>query len=258
MKKLVAAVTLVALGATGAFAAAFNYPRTGVVNSVHNLDSLVERTAGSAGDSQARVCAFCHTPHHALADPTGQEQPLWSHQYTGYINNWTPYHSPTLNATITDPLMGPSRLCMSCHDGIVAADQHYGIAGQLTLVGDGFGGRAVGAADTAGNADFSNDHPIGFDYLAVAGNTLGGGTPGQDSGIFGPNLDYLGNAGVTILSTLYQGKYMTCATCHDVHNRDNAINTAASTRNYFVYAPQDGSKLCLSCHDKGDPARTGQ
>ncbi len=250
MKKLVAAVALVALGATGAFAAAFNAPATGVVNSVHNLNSAQEIAAGSAGDSQARVCAFCHTPHHALADPTGQEQPLWSHQYTGYINNWTPYHSPTLDANITDPLMGPSRLCMSCHDGVVAADQHYGTAGSLTLVGDDFGGRAIGAQDTAGNANFSNDHPIGFDYNAVAGKAPATGT---DKGIWGAvGRAFKGNAAVTVADTLYQGQYMTCATCHDVHNKDNAVNVAASTRNYFVYAPQDGSQLCLTCHDKGD------
>jgi hypothetical protein len=250
MKKLVIAVALVALSATGAFAAAANAPGTGVVNSVHNINTI----PGATADAQARVCAFCHTPHHALADPTGQEQPLWSHQYTGYINNWTPYHSPTLDANITDPLMGPSRLCMSCHDGVVAADQHYGIAGtKVGLGGDGFGGRDIGLADAAGNANFGNDHPIGFDYLAVAGKAPATGT---DKGIWGAtNRTFRGNLNnptITVKDTLYQGQYMTCATCHDVHNKDNAANIAASSRNYFVYAPQDGSQLCLTCHDKGD------
>ena len=225
-KKLLTAACVtafVAMGATGALA--FNEPATGVVNSVHNINRIpLVQT-----DAQARVCAFCHTPHHALVDPTGQEQPLWSHQYTGYVNNWTPYHSPTLNADITDPLMGPSRLCMSCHDGVVAADQHYGIAGiKGNLGGDDFGGRDIGLADATGNANFSNDHPIGFDYTLVSGNTLGGGT-GSDKGIFGSNLTFLGNtnnATIKIADVLYDGKFMTCATCHDVHNKDNASNTA--------------------------------
>ena len=251
MKKLVTAAALVAMGATAAFAApAFNAPATGVVNSVHNINTL----PGATVDAQARVCAFCHTPHHALIDPTGDEQPLWSHQYTGYINNWTPYHSPTLDANITDPLMGPSRLCMSCHDGVVAADQHYGIAGtKVGLGGDGFGGRDIGLADASGNANFSNDHPIGFDYTLVAGKAP---ATGSDKGIFGAaGRTFKGNTNnptITVADTLYKGQFMTCATCHDVHNKDNATNIAASTRNYFVYAPQDGSQLCLTCHDKGD------
>jgi hypothetical protein len=53
---------------------------------------------------------------------------------------------------------------------------------------------------------------------------------------------------------------MTCATCHDVHNKNNVPNNAANQLdaahadtvqgNYFVFAPQSGSQLCTSCHDK--------
>ena len=43
---------------------------------------------------------------------------------------------------------------------------------------------------------------------------------------------------------------MTCATCHDVHNKDNAVNTLGGF-NYFVYSNQAGSSLCLTCHAKG-------
>jgi hypothetical protein len=44
---------------------------------------------------------------------------------------------------------------------------------------------------------------------------------------------------------------MTCATCHDVHNKDNANNTLGSM-NYLVYSDQQNSSLCLTCHDKGN------
>jgi hypothetical protein len=57
-------------------------------------------------------------------------------------------------------------------------------------------------------------------------------------------------------------RYFTCATCHDVHNLDNVRNDAstqydagvhragAMEPNYFVFAPQSGSQLCISCHNK--------
>jgi len=54
-----------------------------------------------------------------------------------------------------------------------------------------------------------------------------------------------------IANTLYAG-YVTCATCHDAHNTNNAINLPDPNTNiapnYFVRAPEQGSSLCLSCH----------
>ena len=57
-----------------------------------------------------------------------------------------------------------------------------------------------------------------------------------------------------ISDTLYGG-YVTCASCHEVHNTRNAVNAASIysptfTPNYFVWAPEEGSALCLSCHVK--------
>ena len=252
MKKLVTAACVTAMLTMGAMAAfAGSAPGTGVVGSAHDINF----TPGAAVDTQGRVCAFCHTPHHALVDPTGEQQPLWSHQYTGYVNNWIPYQSATLNADVTDPLMGPSRLCMSCHDGLVAVDQHYNFPGapKVGIGGDGWDGRDIGmaTATSGGNADFSNDHPIGFDYNLVAGKAP---ATGSDIGIFGAvGRAFINNPkAMTIENTLYKGQFMTCATCHDVHNKDNATNVIASGKNYFVYSPQDGSALCLTCHDKGD------
>jgi hypothetical protein len=58
----------------------------------------------------------------------------------------------------------------------------------------------------------------------------------------------------TIKSTLYNGSIMTCATCHEVHNKENAAQDAATdgsaTPNYFLYAKESNSLICLSCHVK--------
>jgi hypothetical protein len=214
-------------------------PGTGIQGSKHDINTLV----GATKDPQERICAFCHTPHHA-ADPTASDyMPLWSHDLT--TQTYLPYQSASLEAEtkgVADPLVGPSRLCMSCHDGVIAADQHYGNPGSKTLVGDAFGQMAVGT-----NGDMTNDHPIGFDYTKVAGANGGAGT---DKRIF-PATDTLafkGNPTVLVKDQLHSGNIMTCATCHDVHNKDNTNGGASA--NYFVYAPQKDSQLCLTCHDK--------
>jgi nitrate/TMAO reductase-like tetraheme cytochrome c subunit len=63
------------------------------------------------------------------------------------------------------------------------------------------------------------------------------------------DLNYGGTYRVKVADRLYQGQYMTCATCHDVHNRMNQDDPAAAA-NYLVLAPQKDSALCLTCHIK--------
>lgn len=244
MKKKILDLLVIAAFAVigGTVAYAGSTPGTGVPGSKHDINILT----GATPDTQGRVCAFCHTPHHAV-DPTASDyMPLWSHDLTQQV--YIPYQSITLEAetkNVVDPLSGPSRLCMSCHDGLIAADQHYGAteSGTLVLKGDGFGQMAVGT-----NGDLTNDHPIGFDYTKVAGASGGAGT---DRGIFPATdtLTYKNNqAAVKVKDQLWGGNIMTCATCHDVHNKDNT--NGGANGNYFVYAPQKDSALCLTCHDK--------
>jgi hypothetical protein len=216
-------------------------PGSGISLSKHDINTL----KGASQDSQQRICAFCHTPHHAY-DPNAYDyMPLWSHDLTQ--QTFTPYQSVTLEPDtreVVDPLAGPSRLCMSCHDGIIAADRHYSTfePGTRILTGDGADSKAVGFG-----GDMTNDHPIGFDYTKVAGAN---GASGTDRRIFAADATrtFRGNPSVLIRDQLHSGTIMTCATCHDVHNKDNT--NGGGTYNYFVHAPQQDSQLCLSCHDK--------
>ena len=260
-KNLLALFSLTAIiAASTATALAFTAPGLGVVGSKHDINEYAKIYNGVpstiSGDEQERVCAFCHTPHHALdpADNNADYLPLWSHDLTS--KNYAPYASDTLNATIGDPLIGPSRLCMSCHDGVVAIDTHYKKAGDTInaaqLTGDIFSVSdaehgAVGAGDS-----LIGDHPIGFNYIDAKN---------ADKGLNPESDQFKGNgSGVTIKDTLHLGTTMTCATCHDVHNKDNvasktgsAIDNSGGTAtgfNYFVYAPQQRSQLCTTCHDK--------
>ncbi len=242
---------------TAGAALALGPPGSGVRGSVHDM-----RYSAGAVDfgGNDRVCAFCHTPHHAYlaADPNAY-YPLWSRQLDTL--NFDPYTSPTINAAdfyTPDIAIGPTRLCMSCHDGSIAPDQHYNFPGIVNpLVGDSWGQPGIGA----GQNRLLDDHPIGFNYKEVAiGPAAGDPAAGVVYGRAGYEdpwireassgvLNYGGRFQVRVVDRLYQGQIMTCATCHDVHNKLNA-DDAAAVVNYLVLAPQRDSALCLTCHIK--------
>ena len=265
MKKMLAVVALSMLTATAAFAG--TTAGTGVLGSPHDMNAVT----GLTDDNQGRVCAFCHTPHHAV-DLAGQYNPLWSHMPTAIAGQ--PYTSPTFDAeqiagALVDPLIGPSRLCMSCHDGAIAPDQHYGsanVAPSGRFASDDFAGypSAVKNIAIGLGGNFTNDHPIGFDINQSLATDIGlfplinTTETWLLAGVRGTKLI---SAGLYKPTAASLEQYMTCATCHDVHNKDNVENsvangiadgnhTDAANLNYFVFAPQSGSQLCLSCHDK--------
>jgi hypothetical protein len=156
MRKLagILAVTAFVMGsATAVFSGPL--PATGVFKSPHDMN-----TKGQV-DSMERTCVFCHTPHNATPDDTGvNTYPLWNHTLpstTGWQNYvWAAPLNSGLNTS--DPLAGPSRLCMSCHDGVTAFDTHNGAIAQA-------GGTKLSGAKAVGrNSDLTDDHPIGFSY----------------------------------------------------------------------------------------------
>jgi len=233
-------------------------PGTGVVGSMHDMNNV----AGMSKDTYGRACAFCHTPHNAQ---TTALAPLWNHQPSTVTLDPYVWKAPA-NASIKfadDPLVGPSRLCMACHDGIVAPDSHGTAGGSV-----GSTGMTAGYTDALGNfakrsiTDLTVTHPIGFKYdLAASARGTTEIIPSTSGFINTPvtasfdtnNVDRLAGTTTTtkkIKDTLYNG-YMTCASCHEVHNTLNAKPDVTGTQyNYFLYAKEEGSAICLSCHVK--------
>lgn len=196
---------------------------TGIIGSKHDLNAFNE----GQKDPQGRICAYCHVPHHAEGSVLAPGA-LWD--AISADKTFKPYESATFDAAVPDNLIGATRICLSCHDGTIASDSHP------SLRQDSFGGTGVGA-----QTDLSNDHPIGIDYVAVVE---------ANSGYKSPKALWLdGNGVVTVQSVLHEGRYITCATCHDMHNKHN-VSDENFTYNYFVYSRQAKSSLCLSCHDK--------
>ena len=287
MKKVLA--TVVALGCLAAAGTALGgvAAGTGVNGSLHDMTKIT----GTNVDIMGRVCVYCHTPHHADVTDGTANLPLWNHeltsddQFTAYT--WaTPNNSNDGAFDIVDPLAGPSRLCMSCHDGGIAIDQHGSAFAQagVKLVGTVWEGIDYqGRADLT--KDLSNTHPIGFDYNDIAafrnskagnGDATGTEIVTSDNG-YATAIDYSQAQGVynvvtrndgtnskLIADNLYGGSVMTCATCHEVHNKENAtqdnykagtpakvvLGTPQNAPNYFLYAKQTESLICLSCHIK--------
>ena len=271
MKKITVVLASAALVASASMALAGAAPATGINGSMHDIN--VAGGGTYKADVFKRTCAFCHTPHNAL--PAGlAPAPLWNHAPSTVTLDPYVWASP-LNAPITfnaDPLIGPSRLCMACHDGITAVDSH-GSAGSFN------GGNTKLTAhytDALGNdtkrfiVDLTVTHPIGFKYadaVTARNNQDGNQLVAASVGFIKDNQAALTNgtfntnnrAGIAtgtkrIQDTLYGG-YFTCASCHDVHNSVNAAPApstvaAGNSYNYFIYAQEEGSAICLSCHIK--------
>jgi hypothetical protein len=275
MLNVLCAVAIVAMSSAALAAgppapgAGDNSPGSGVWQSVHDL------TNGPVGggaphapavpnfipDLQMRLCAYCHTPHHAIlvGSPEGgmaDYLPLWSHEVSTVT--FTPYQSATFDpkggVTMNsgpsgDPLTGPSRLCMSCHDGLTAVDNYYGMNNGHPM----FGGEPIFTLNPVIEHNGNQTHPIGF---AMTDVLPGSGSGREDNyNLLALNASSKFVTGLTdnvnVLDRLYFGAIMTCATCHDVHNTLNKVSYQPGVANFLTLGTQKNSGICLSCHTQG-------
>ena len=183
-----------------------SYPSVSVVNTAHNLNNY---PGVSIPGNQ--VCLPCHTPHNALL--AGEDNVLWNHAETG--ETFVMYSS-----TANQP-EGPSKMCLSCHDGVTAIDNYGGNAGSIVMTG----GAALGT-------DLSDDHPIGVEYPTSEPADY------KDPGSFAPGIG--GGKGVQLV-TINSIARVECTSCHHVHN--NGLGS-------FLRVPIQESYLCLQCHIK--------
>jgi len=255
-KKLAVALAVAALASSATVVLAGSGAATGINGSMHDINSLSSYTP----DKFQRTCVFCHTPHNA--QKTDLNVPLWNHANAASVTMATPYTwiAPTNSGiNIGDPLIGPSRLCMACHDGVTAVDSH-GTAGSDVQGTKAMASSYVDGLNNTANrfiTDLTVTHPIGFtwtDAVAARGTEIVDKSLGFITNDVTGNFDSVNRTGMTystktIKDTLY-GDYMTCATCHDVHNTVNAKPSAGNSYNYFLYAKEEGSAICLSCHVK--------
>jgi predicted CXXCH cytochrome family protein len=183
-----------------------SYPSVSVINTPHNLNNY---PGVSIPGNQ--VCLPCHTPHNALL--AGEENVLWNHAETG--ETFTMYSS-----TAGQP-EGPSKMCLSCHDGVTAIDSYGGTSGTVVMTGSA----ALGT-------DLSDDHPIGIEYPTALPSEY------NDPNTFAPGIN--GGPGVKLVE-INSVERVECTSCHHVHN--NGLGN-------FLRVPIQESYLCLQCHIK--------
>ena len=177
----------------------------GIINTVHNL------SASGPGEyksyTEQRVCIFCHTPHNATPST-----PLWNKELKP--QNYVLYTSSSMQAVTQQPT-GPSRLCLSCHDGTVA----------LGAVKVPSGGIQMNREIEPGTPSYigtilSDDHPVSFSYFDSLPNP-------ELSPTLPEGLLFYGNGEVH------------CTTCHDPH--DDTFGDFLVSFNFY-------SELCVKCH----------
>ena len=251
MKKLVVTVGVLALALS---AQSYGATSKGIEGSPHDMSN----STTYPWNTRNGMCSPCHTIHHT--DPS-QIVPLWTHGTT--TTTFTPYSSPTLQATVGQP-GGVSLACLSCHDGTVALNSNYS-AGTNSVSGTAqFINSSYVIPDGAGN-DLSHMHPISFTYDAALATTDGqlenpttykigdvksiitsNTPPVPSTGWTGTSL-----TGKSIDQALLFNHKVECASCHDPHKlAGSAPSSGIMVRISGTDAGGMGSTLCRTCHIK--------
>ncbi len=188
--------------------------KTAVIGSQHDLSVT---GSGPVKSSQGDACIFCHAPHNVMPNVT----PLWDHALSS--QNYTTYSSSTYTSGAQTPASGSSKLCLSCHDGTVAAGLTV-TNGLISTTG------SMTSADVLGT-NLSNSHPVSM-------------TPADD-GSLATSLFANPPSTKDPSVKLVAGK-VECTTCHDPHMPRND-----PTVPMFLVRSNAGGALCLACHDPG-------
>ena len=225
--------------------------QAGIVGSPHDFSSQSWNVQPS---DPASVCSACHIAHHADSSVI----PLWSHATT--VSSFTMYNTANVTAlgdTATDlqaPIdaqpAGPSKACLSCHDGTVAINT--------------YGGSTKGTAQYVTNSanlgtDLTHSHPISLSYTP---SIVGPGV-NQDKWLYNPNTTpvltpdsgpFIPGNDMTINGFLLNGdNRLECTSCHDVHNQEGTpydLNNNPKLVKIVGTQAGKGSLLCRSCHNK--------
>ncbi len=191
-----------------------------IVNTKHNLS--VTGPGDIRSTSETRICVFCHTPHNAAP-----KTPLWNKNITGVT--YILYQSTTLAATgkIRQP-DGPTRLCLSCHDGTVALGAVLKPSENISMTYQ----YIPQSRPTYIGTFLQDDHPVSFSYYASLSN---------------PEI----NPAIPSTLLFYNNGSVDCSTCHDPHeDAYQSLDKNGVLTGKFLAVNNISSALCTMCHIK--------
>lgn len=210
---------------------------TGLKDSPHDFSRKQAITVG--------LCTFCHTPHRA-----GTTRLLWNHKLPAGTYSWkdvTETSGGTAYPTIKPEWGGPTKFCLSCHDGSVAIGDIYWWSGQAPATPL----NSDRAPDVVGDAiAMPGNHPVAMPYpYDRLPSTYNGVTTGPGVRVETykprPELEGIplytdpGNGGVRPGGSVGRAG-LECSSCHDVHNGPTAQDGD------LLRGKGDG--LCNKCH----------
>jgi len=207
-------------------------------NTKHDL-SVSSATTGPKATGETQVCKFCHAAHRGT-----QPQLIWNRAQST-VAGWATGQNTQGGTALPTAMQGNSRLCLSCHDGVIALGA---LASEGATPVAGLTAPIAASARVGNLTNLFGDHPVSVKYPnAGAGTYFTNQTGGNVV-----TADFVAaatiNAGTTVklftdATTSAQG--IECASCHDVHAAG-----AARTNGFFLRAPAAGSAICTACHNK--------
>lgn len=233
----------------------------------HNLGSTNPDLLSNPYSSEtSRICIFCHTPHAANTSVAG---PLWNRELSS-APSYDMYNSDSMDAIVGTQPLGSSKLCLSCHDGVMNIGK-IGVLDTQTNVNLLMENTDIGQVMPKGSlesqgftrnigVDLRNDHPISFTYDSTLASTDGElYIPANVPQIYSRTSSSTPNSNEIIP---LENDRVECISCHDPHVFD-----ASNENNKFLRkslnkfqklnsSPVEGSFnaendiLCLGCHDK--------
>lgn len=129
---------------------------------------------------------------------------------------------------------GNSKLCLSCHDGIMGNEIHDDESPN----------------ELQNHKNLMVNHPVSVTYNAKL--------PGNRMRLNDPNVKESGMGGTIATDMLRNGK-IECTSCHDIHvarNNEGCTgchtlgNSGLKTQSLSLWKSNDFSALCLTCHNK--------
>lgn len=225
-------------------------PGTGIIGSPHDFSGQ------AAGSVTTGACTFCHTPHRAI-----KTRLVWNHTLPARSYSWGPDFLVTDAGTplpvIGQDWPGPTRFCLSCHDGSVAIGDVAWFNKRAWNGSSAINPTKVtlGIRDPFTIEDFMKDmignHPVAapYPYLRQV-NTYNGVTTGAGIRMdrYAPNptvssggrIRLFRNVGLDVLAGASAGiTGIECSTCHGVHNERGVVRKVPLLRS---------DDICKECH----------
>ncbi len=201
-------------------------PDASAVTGPHNMSG---KTPGG------QVCVACHAPHKVPSSPL-----LWNHFLSDLSYSWSDWTRTTGDTALPTNIKtwsGPTKLCLSCHDGTVEI-------GKIHVPATTFDSTKItGSALIAPSGDLKGTHPVAVPYpYNTTQNTYNGITTGSLVTV----SEYVAlPSHVRIYADpsapAPNNKGIECSSCHDPHD---------DTLGDYLRDAIAGSAICLDCHRK--------